>query len=339
MTQSIPLKMDAMVLEAPKEPLQLLEVPVPEQGEGEVLLKVEACGVCRTDLHIVDGELNPPHQPLILGHQIVGTVVKKGLNADRFQLGDRVGVPWLAKTCGTCPFCLTHQENLCDNALFTGFSLNGGFAEFCVANEKYCHPLPSSYSAVEIAPLLCGGLIGFRALRMAGSAQKIGFYGFGSSAHILIQIAKRLGKEVYVFTRKGDSEAQNLAKKLGASWVGSSVEMPPNLLDAALIFAPVGELVPQALKCIRKGGSVICAGIHMSDIPSFSYDLIYGEKVLRTVAHLTREDGEEFFKTIADFKIHTQVTCFKLEELNQALSDLREGKIVGSAVINMSSAD
>lgn len=328
--------MRAMVLESPKTPLRLHKVPIPEPDEEQILLQVQTCGVCRTDLHIVDGELPPHRQPLILGHQIVGIVARQGPKAKRFKIGQRVGVPWVGKTCGRCRFCLSHQENLCENALFTGYDLDGGFAEFCVANENYCYPLPDIYSNLQVAPLLCGGLIGFRAFCMTGAAQRLGFYGFGSSAHILIQIAKHQGKEVYAFTRSGDEAAQALAKKLGAVWAGSSEEAPPVLLDAAIVFAPVGKLVPQALRAIEKGGSVVCAGIHMSDIPSFPYSLIYGERLLRSVANLTREDGERFFEIASQISMHTSVTAYPLEEANKALQDLREGKITGSAVIAFS---
>jgi propanol-preferring alcohol dehydrogenase len=329
--------MRAMVLESPKTLLRLTEVPIPEPQEEQILIKTQTCGVCRTDLHIADGELPLHRSPLIMGHQIVGIVAKQGPKAKRFKIGQRVGVPWVGKTCGRCRFCLSHRENLCENALFTGYDLDGGFAEFCVADENYCYPLPDTYSNLQAAPLLCGGLIGFRALRMTGTAQRLGFYGFGSSAHILIQIAKHQGKEVYVFTRRGDEPAQALAKKLGAVWAGSSEEVPPDLLDAAIVFAPVGKLVPQALRAIEKGGSVICAGIHMSDIPSFPYSLIYGERVLRTVANLTREDGEKFFEIASQISIHAQITEYPLEGANKALQDLREGKITGSAVIAFSS--
>lgn len=327
--------MRAMLFEEASLPLRLCQVKIPEPQEGQILLQVEACAVCRTDLHIVAGELIPARLPLILGHQIVGRVVGQGPKAGRFSLGERVGVPWLGKTCGACPFCESERENLCDSALFTGFDLDGGFAEFCIADERYCHLLPESYSSSEAAPLLCGGLIGFRAFRMTGNAERIGFYGFGSAAHILLQIARYQGKEIYAFTRPGDDAAQALARDLGAVWAGSSEEVAPGVLDAALIFASAGELIPKALANVRKGGSVICAGIHMSDIPSFPYELLYGERILRSVAHLTREDGEEFFKIAKECAIHTHITTYALEEANRALSDLREGKITGSAVIEM----
>lgn len=328
--------MRAMVLESPQTPLRLLEIPIPEPQEKQVLLQVQACGVCRTDLHIIDGELPSPRLPLIMGHQIVGKVIRQGPNAKRFKIGQRVGVPWLGQTCGHCRFCASHRENLCENALFTGYQLNGGFAEFCTVNENYGYLLPDHYYNLQVAPLLCGGLIGFRALCMTRNAQRLGFYGFGSSAHILIQIAQQQGKEVYAFTRPEDQPAQSLAKKLGAVWAGSSEEAPPVLMDAAIIFAPVGKLVPQALRAVDKGGSVVCAGIHMSDIPSFPYELIYGERLLRSVANLTREDGEQFFEAASRHLVDTQVTAYPLEEANKALSDLRDGRITGSAVIVLS---
>ncbi|MBX3719822.1 MAG: zinc-dependent alcohol dehydrogenase family protein [Parachlamydiales bacterium] len=328
--------MRAMVLEAPQNPLRLVNMPIPEPQEGQILLEVKACAACRTDLHIFDGEIPLPRSPLILGHQVVGIVKRLGPKAKRFKIGQRVGAAWVGKTCGACRFCLSNRENLCESALFTGYHYDGGFAEFCTANEDYCYLLPDCYSDSQVAPLLCGGLIGFRALRKTGSAQKLGFYGFGSSAHILIQIAKHQGKEVYAFTRHGDESAQSLAKKLGAVWAGSSEEMPPVLLDAAIIFAPVGKLVPQALRAVDKGGSVVCAGIHMSDIPSFPYELIYGERLVQSVANLTRDDGEKFFEIASRLLIHTQVASYSLEEANRALCDLREGKITGSAVISVS---
>lgn len=326
--------MRAMIFESAAQPrLRLCNIPVPKPEVGQVLLRVRACAICRTDLHILDGELSSPRLPLILGHQIVGIVVQLGPGAKRFTTGQRVGVSWLGKTCGECRFCLSQRENLCEKASFTGYHLDGGYAEFCVAYEDYCYALPDSYSDVQIAPLLCGGLIGLRALEMTHTAQKIGFYGFGSSAHILIQVARLQGREIYAFTRPGDKEAQELAKKLGAVWSGSSEEDPPVPLDAGILFAPVGELVPKALRVVEKGGSVICAGIHMSDIPSLPYELIYGERILRSVTNLTREDGEKFLRIASRYPIHAQVTCYLLEQANQALQDLREGKIAGSAVL------
>jgi propanol-preferring alcohol dehydrogenase len=326
--------MRAMIFEsATKSRLRLCNIPIPKPGVGQLLLKVRTCAICRTDLHILDGELPPPRPSLILGHQIVGNVVQLGPGAKRFTKGQRIGVSWLGKTCGECHFCLSKRENLCEKALFTGYHLDGGYAEFCVAYEDYCYALPNSYSDQQIAPLLCGGFIGLRALEMTHNAQKIGFYGFGSSAHILIQIAQLQGREIYAFTRPRDKEAQALAKKLGAVWASSSEEDPPVSLDAAILFAPVGELVPRALRAVEKGGSVICAEIHMSDIPSFPYGLIFGERILRSVTNLTREDGENFLKIAKHHSIHTQVSCYSLEQANQAHQDLREGKIVGSAVL------
>lgn len=328
--------MRAITFDSSTQPrLRLCEVPIPEPKEGQILLEVRACSVCRTDLHILDGELIPPRMPLILGHQIVGIVKRLGPGAKRFTVGQRIGVSWMGKTCGKCRFCLSAYENLCEKMLFTGFHLDGGFAEFCVAYEDYCFRLPDSYSDEQIAPLLCGGLIGLRALEMAPNAKKIGFYGFGSSAHILAQVAQFQGKEVYAFTRAGDKDAQKLAGKLGAVWAGSSEEEAPTPLDAAIIFAPVGDLVPKALRAVDKGGSVICAGIHMSDIPSFPYELLYGERILRSVANLTRQDGEKLLKIAESHSIHTQVTCYSLAQANQALEDLREGKVTGSAVIKL----
>lgn len=325
--------MRAMVFESPKQLLRLCTVPTPEPQEGQVLLQVRACGVCRTDLHIYDGDLSPSRLPLILGHQIVGTVAKLGPNAKKFTLGERIGVAWLGKTCGECNFCLKGRENLCEKAKFTGYDFDGGFAEFCVAYEDYCYALPDSYSDAEIAPLLCGGLIGLRALEMTGDAQKIGFYGFGSSAHILIQIALLQDRQVYVFTKGGDKAAQNSAMSLGATWAGSSEEAPPELLNAAILFASAGELVPKALQAVDRGGIVVCAEIHMNDIPTFPYKYLFGERILRSVTHLKREDAEKFLKIAKDHPLHTNITCYSLEQANLALQDLREGKITGSAVL------
>lgn len=333
--KTVPNNMSAMVLEAPLVPLKLKSIPTPRPQKGQVLIRIHTCGVCRTDLHIVEGDLAHPRLPLVLGHQIVGTIVEKGVESSRFEIGQRVGVPWLGKSCQKCSFCLSHKENLCDDAEYTGYQINGGFAQYCVANEAYCFSLPDNYTDLEVAPLLCGGLIGFRALSMAKTAKKIGFYGFGSSAHILIQVACYLDKEVFVFTRKGDKAAQDLAKNLGAYWTGSSEEAPPEALDAAIIFAPIGDLIPTALKAVNKGGSVICAGIHMSDIPSFHYEILYGERILRSVTNLTRQDAIEFFKIASKMKIHTHVTSYPLEKANQAIQDLQNGKITGSAVISI----
>lgn len=327
--------MRAMILRAPHTPLQLVDIPIPTPANNQVLIKVQACGVCRTDLHILDGELSSPKFPLVLGHQIVGIVEAKGSSVKRLNIGDRIGVPWLGQSCGKCLFCSNNEENLCDHALYTGYQIDGGFAEYCVADEDFCFLIPQEYPDLQASPLLCGGLIGFRALRFANDAKQIGFYGFGSSAHILIQIACYEKREVFVFTREGDAKAQTFAKTLGAVWTGSSGEQPPVPLDAALIFAPVGELVVYALKAIRKGGTVICAGIHMSDIPSFPYDLIWGERVLRSVANLTRKDGEDFFKIAPKIPVKTNVTAYPLEKANEALEDLRHGRFVGSAVIKI----
>ncbi|WP_029933192.1 zinc-dependent alcohol dehydrogenase family protein [Rhodothermus marinus] len=329
--------MRAMVLEAPGRPLVLRELPVPEPGPGEVLLRVEACGVCRTDLHIVDGELPAPKLPLIPGHQIVGRVVRSGEGVTRFREGDRVGVPWLAETCGTCRYCRRGQENLCPNARFTGYTRDGGFAEFTTALADYCYPLPDDvYDAPHAAPLLCAGLIGYRTYRLAGPhVERLGLYGFGAAAHLIIQVAVARGQQVYAFTRPGDTAAQAFARKLGAVWAGASTERPPEPLDAALIFAPVGALVVEALRSVDKGGVVVCGGIHMSDIPSFPYRLLWEERVIRSVANLTRQDGEEFLKLAPTIPVRTEVTCFPLEEANEALRRLREGQLQGAAVLVM----
>ncbi len=327
--------MRAMVLVEPKMPLQLQEVPIPEPQSGQLLIKIEACGVCRTDLHIFDNELTEPNLPLILGHQIVGTVVKRGENCSLFAINDRVGAPWLAKTCNSCTYCKEGLENLCDNGLFMGYQLNGGYAEYCVAYEEYVFAIPKKYSSLHAAPLLCAGLIGYRTLRLAGDAKKIGFYGFGAAAHILAQVARYQQSQVFAFTRPGDIKTQNFAKKLGAIWAGGSNELPDVMLDAALIFAPAGEVIPQALKAVKKGGSVICAGIHMSDIPSFAYSLLYGERILRSVTNLTRDDGRDFFELAQKTNIETKITVYPLEQANNALEDLRAGKFTGSAVLNI----
>ncbi|WP_041806464.1 zinc-dependent alcohol dehydrogenase family protein [Rhodothermus marinus] len=329
--------MRAMVLEAPGRPLVLRELPVPAPGPGEVLLRVEACGVCRTDLHIVDGELPEPKLPLIPGHQIVGRVVRLGEGVTRFREGDRVGVPWLAETCGTCRYCRRGQENLCPNACFTGYTRDGGFAEFTTALADYCYSLPDDvYDAPHAAPLLCAGLIGYRTYRLAGPhVERLGLYGFGAAAHLIIQVAVARGQQVYAFTRPGDTAAQDFARKLGAVWAGASTERPPEPLDAALIFAPVGALVVEALRSVDKGGVVVCGGIHMSDIPSFPYRLLWEERVIRSVANLTRQDGEEFLKLAPTIPVRTEVTCFPLEEANEALRRLREGQLQGAAVLVM----
>lgn len=325
--------MRAMILEGANRPLQEVDLPVPKPQTGQVLLKVRACGICRTDLHIVDGELTQPKLPLVLGHQIVGTVVETGDRANKFALGSRVGVPWLGYTCNFCRYCNSGQENLCDRALFTGYNLNGGYAEYAVADERFCFTIPEGFSDLEVAPLLCAGLIGYRSYRMIENAQRIGFYGFGAAAHILIQVANFQNRQVYAFTRSGDSQGQEFARNLGAVWAGSSEELPPEALDAAIIFAPVGKLVPAALKAVVKGGIVVCAGIHMSEIPSFPYEILWGERMIRSVANLTRKDGEEFLALAPQIPIQTEVTTFALTEANEALTALRNGQIQGSAVL------
>lgn len=322
-----------MVLERPGQPLVPQELPVPEPGPGQVLLRIRACGVCRTDLHIVAGELPGPKLPLVLGHQIVGEVVRAGPGANRFVPGQRVGVPWLGWTCGECRYCRSGRENLCDRARFTGYTLDGGFAEYTVADERYCFPIPAGYPDEQAAPLLCAGLIGYRALRFAGEAQRLGFYGFGAAAHILTQVAVWQGRTVYAFTRPGDLESQVFARELGAVWAGGSDESPPEQLEAALIFAPVGTLVPQALRVVEKGGIVVCAGIHMSDIPSFPYAWLWEERVIRSVANLTRQDGEAFLSLAPRVPVRTAVQLYRLEEANRALDDLRHGRIRGAAVL------
>ncbi|MDD4975026.1 MAG: zinc-dependent alcohol dehydrogenase family protein [Bacteriovorax sp.] len=327
--------MHAMILETSGEPLRKVELPIPSFGPNDILLKVCACGVCRTDLHILDGELAKPKLPLILGHEIVGKVVAKGERVERFKIGDRLGVPWLGHTCGHCKFCISGRENLCDEARFTGFSLDGGYAEYAVADQYYGFLLPENYSDAEAAPLLCAGMIGYRALVAAGNAKKIGIYGFGAAAHIITQVAHWQGRKIFAFTRPGDTAGQDFAKKFGASWAGDSTEAPPTDLDAVILFAPVGPLVPQALRYISKGGTVVCAGIHMSDIPSFPYSLLWGERTIRSIANLTRLDGEEFFKIVSLAKIKIEIETFHLEEANKALKSLRDGRIRGAAVLIM----
>jgi propanol-preferring alcohol dehydrogenase len=325
--------MKAMVLEKQKEPLILKEVPKPVPGAKELLLKVQACGICRTDLHILDGELEEPKLPLIPGHQIVGIVEKVGEEVEGFAPGDRVGVPWLGGTCGTCPYCKEGKENLCDNAEYTGYTRDGGFAEYTVSNAEYTFPLPDGLSDEQIAPLLCAGLIGYRAYRKADPEKRLGLYGFGAAAHILAQLAIYEGKKVYAFTREGDTETQEFAKKLGAEWSGSSEELPPDRLDSAIIFAPVGKLVPAALKTLKKGGRCICGGIHMSDIPAFPYKDLWEERRIESVANLTRQDGREFLEIAPKVPIQTQITTYSLEQVNEALEDLRNGAFDGAAVI------
>jgi len=322
-----------MILDVPGKPLRATEVDVPEPGEGQVLLRVHACAVCRTDLHVVDGELPDPKLPLIPGHQIVGTIEKMGEGVNRFEAGDRVGVPWLGWTDGTCRYCLSGRENLCENASFTGYQIDGGYAEHTVADARFCFPIPDNYPHLQAAPLLCAGLIGHRSLRFAGDAERLGLYGFGASAHIVAQVAVHEGRRVFAFTSPNDEEAQEFARDLGAEWVGSSREKPPEELDAAIIFAPVGALVPAALGAVARGGTVVCAGIHMSDIPSFPYDLLWGERSVRSVANLTRQDGHEFLTLAPEISVRTETMTFPLEKANEALNTLRSGQIRGAAVL------
>jgi alcohol dehydrogenase, propanol-preferring len=325
--------MRAMLLTEMGKPLELREIPIPQPGPKQVLIKISACAVCRTDLHVVDGELPSPKLPLVLGHQIVGHITQLGAQVKTLQIGERVGVPWLGGSCGVCDYCRSGNENLCDNAVYTGYHIDGGYAEYCVANADYIFPIPPSYPDLEAAPLLCGGLIGYRCLRMTQGAKRIGFFGFGASAHLLTQVVTYNKGEVYAFTRRGDSKGQAFAKKLGAVWAGSSEEKPSLPLDAAIIFAPVGPLVPLALQAVKKGGIVVCAGIHMSDIPSFPYRILWEERILRSVANLTRKDGEEFLALAPKIPIKTEVNLYPLEKANQALDDLRHGRFSGTAVI------
>jgi alcohol dehydrogenase, propanol-preferring len=322
-----------MVLERQREPLRLAELPEPSPASGQVLLEVRACGVCRTDLHIVDGDLPEPKLPLVPGHQIVGVVRGAREGAERFALGQRVGVPWLGWTDGECRYCRGGRENLCDRAKFTGYDVDGGYAEFAVADERYCFPIPDGYPDLQAAPLLCAGLIGYRALRLVGDAERIGFYGFGASAHILCQVAAYQGRRVFAFTREGDEETQAFARELGAVWAGSSTEAPPEELDGAIVFAPAGVLMPAALRVSAKGARVISAGIHMTDIPSFPYEILWGERLLGSVANLTRQDGEEFIALAPQVPVRTEVSVYPLEEANQALDDLRAGRFRGAAVL------
>jgi propanol-preferring alcohol dehydrogenase len=323
----------AAVLDAQRKPLIVRDVPSPIAGPDEVLLRVRACAVCRTDLHIVDGELPNPKLPLIPGHEIVGVVEALGSQVKSLQLGERVGVPWLGWTCGECAFCRAGQENLCEQALFTGYTRDGGYAEQTVADPRFCFPLPAGIDDVHAAPLLCAGLIGYRALRMCGRGQRIGFYGFGAAAHILAQVALAEGRSVYAFTRPGAEDSQRFARELGVTWAGPSDARAPAELDAAIIFAPDGALVPTALSAVRKGGVVVCAGIHMSDIPSFPYSLLWGERMVRSVANLTREDGREFFDALRDVPVRTNVEVFPLEAVNEALARVRSGTVRGAAVL------
>lgn len=322
-----------MILNQPNTRLQPVDLPIPEPGPGQVRLKVSVCGLCRTDLHVVDGDLTEPSLPIVCGHQVVGRIDSLGPGAERYTPGQRVGVPWLGYSCGECYYCRHEQENLCDRARYTGYQINGGFAEFAIADERFCFPISDDYPDLQAAPLLCAGLIGYRSLRMAGEGQRLGFYGFGAAAHILAQVATYQDREVYAFTRAGDSEGQAFAKQMGAVWAGASEETPPEELDAAIIFAPVGELVPLALRAVRKGGRVVCAGIHMSDIPSFPYSILWEERSVVSVANLTRRDGEEFLALAPKVPIKTEVHPYPLERANEALSDLREGRFTGAAVI------
>ena len=331
---ALPERMLAMVLTAPGSPLQAQLRALPSPSDAQVLIKVGACGVCRTDLHIVDGELSPHRLPLILGHEIAGTVVRTGAAVSRLQPGQRVGVPWLGHTCGRCDFCRMHRENLCDQGQFTGYDIDGGYAEYTVANADYCIALPDQYDDLHAAPLLCAGLIGFRAYSMMQpQAARLGIYGFGAAAHIICQVARHDGREVYAFTRAGDLQSQEFALSLGACWAGDAGQSPPAPIDAALIFAPAGALVPAALAHVRKGGDVICAGIHMSDIPSFPYSLLWGERQLRSVANLTRADGDAFFGYAASHAIDSRAIPFALQQANDALAALRDGLLSGAAVL------
>jgi propanol-preferring alcohol dehydrogenase len=327
-----------MVLERQRQPLRLAELPEPEPAAGQVQIDVHACGVCRTDLHILDGELTEPKLPLVMGHQIVGKVREVGEGVERFTAGDRVGVPWLGWTCGECRYCRSGRENLCDRARFTGYEVDGGYAEAAVADERFCFPIPSGYPDLQAAPLLCAGLIGYRALRLVGEAERIGFYGFGAAAHILCQVAVHQGRRVFAFTREGDGETQAFARRLGAEWAGGSEEAPPEELDGAIVFAPVGALMTAALRASAKGARIVSAGIHMSDIPSFPYAELWGERTLGSVANLTRRDGEEFIALAPEVPVRTEPQVYPLEEANQALDDLRAGRFRGAAVLSVATS-
>jgi len=324
-----------MVLERQRQPLRPAELPDPCPEAGQVLISVHACGVCRTDLHIVDGELGRPKLPLVPGHQIVGTVLGGGDGAERFAAGQRVGVPWLGWTCGECRYCRSGRENLCDRARFTGYDIDGGYAELAVADERFCFPIPEGYPDEQAAPLLCAGLIGYRALRLVGDAERIGFYGFGASAHILCQVAAHQGRRVFAFTREGDGEGQAFARELGAEWAGSSEQAPPEALDGAVVFAPVGALMTTALRASAKGARIVSAGIHMSDIPSFPYEQLWGERTLGSVANLTRRDGEEFLALAPQVPVRTEVEVRPLEGANEALASIRDGSLRGAAVLRI----
>ena len=323
-----------MVLEAPREPLRMRSVLIPTPGSGQLLLRVRACAVCRTDLHVVDGELSHPKLPLIPGHEIVGVVERAGPGVSGWSVGERVGVPWLGWTCGTCDYCRRGQENLCDSALFTGYTLDGGYAEYTVADARFCFRIPDVYGDLEAAPLLCAGLIGHRALEAAGDARTLGSSGCGAAAHIEAQVARFQGRRLFAFTRPGDVAAKQFARELGAEWVADSDQAPPDPLDAAIIFAPVGSLVPAALRVVRKGGTVVCAGIHMSEIPAFPYEILWGERVVRSVANLTRHDGDAFLALAPQVPVRTEVQRFPLEQANEALAALREGRVRGAAVLD-----
>jgi propanol-preferring alcohol dehydrogenase len=328
--------MKAMIFAQTKQPLKLEELAEPDLAPGQLLLEVSTCGVCRTDLHIIDNELKHPKLPLVPGHEIIGRVKKIGAGVTGFKKDDRVGVPWLGETCGTCKFCKTDRENLCDNAVFTGYTRNGGYATETVANANFCFPIPDGISDEHAAPLLCAGLIGWRTLKLAGPGKRLGIYGFGAAAHITIQIALSQGREVYGFTRAGDEKGQAFAKKLGATWAGSSEEKPPELLDAALIFAPVGALIPLALAASDKGATIVSGGIHMSDIPSFPYSTLWEERTIKSVANLTRKDAEEFFELLKTVKVETTTEAYELKDANIALDNLRSGKLKGAADLNCS---
>lgn len=325
--------MRAMTLDVSRRPLRWSDVDAPVPRAGQVVVQVRACGVCRTDLHVADGELKNPALPLILGHEVVGSVIERGPWAGRFEIGARIGIPWLGWACGICRFCVTDRENLCPDARFTGYTLNGGYADCAIADERFCVAIPPRYGDAEAAPLLCAGLIGYRALRVTGDATRLGLYGFGASAHIIAQVARHEGRRVFAFTRRGDVAGQTFARSLGAEWAGSSDTLPPERLDAAIIFAPVGALVPAALRALDRGGTVVCAGIHMSDVPSFPYELLWQERVLRSVANLTRRDATEFMALASRVPVRTTVTRYRLAHANRALADLRAGATEGAAVL------
>lgn len=330
---AILLTMKAMILQSQGQPLRQADIARPAVGENQVLLQVSACGVCRTDLHVLDGDLPSPKLPLILGHEVVGRVVEKGAGVNHFTIGQRLGVPWLGHTCDHCQYCDSGRENLCDQAMFTGYTLDGGYAEYVAADQNYCFPLPEGYSDAEAAPLLCAGLIGYRALLAAGNAQRLGIYGFGAAAHIIAQVARAQGRKIFAFTKPGDIPGQSFAMELGAAWAGDSTMSPPEELDAAIIFAPVGALVPLALRHTAKGGTVVCAGIHMSDVPQFPYSILWGERCVRSIANLTRRDAQEFLALAPELGVRTQVQTFALEQANEALEHLRNGKVRGAAVL------